>query len=79
MAAIFECQECGHQAVYEQEDGLTRCPKCSDIHVDVVYGVPSYVSFRGTQSEECAYCGTTTENHIENCLGDGIYKERVRG
>lgn len=42
MTAILECQECGHQAVYEQEDGLDKCPECNDIHVDVTYGVLSY-------------------------------------
>ncbi len=39
MAAIFECQECGHQAIYKQEDGLEKCPECGDIHVDVTYGI----------------------------------------
>ena len=39
MVAIFECRECGHTAVYEQEDGLEKCPECEDIHVDVTYEV----------------------------------------
>ena len=47
MTAIFECLECGHLAVYEQEDNLNVCPVCGDVHVDVTYGVPSYVSFHG--------------------------------
>jgi len=46
MAAIFECSECGFQAVFEQEDNLNQCPVCSDIHVNVTYGVSLYVSFR---------------------------------
>lgn len=49
MTAIFECAECGLQAVFEQEDNLEKCPRCTDIHVDVTYGVPSYVSFRGVK------------------------------
>jgi hypothetical protein len=52
MAAIFECQECGHQAIYEQEYGLTKCPKCDDIHVDVIYGVPTYVSYCGHKMDD---------------------------
>ena len=51
MTAILECTECGFQAVFEQEDGLNQCPKCDDVHVDVTYGVPSYVSFRRPKSE----------------------------
>ena len=52
MTAIFECLECGFQAVFEREDGLEQCPECKDIHVDVTYGVPSYVSFRGLKVDE---------------------------
>ena len=44
MAAIFEYLECGHLAVYKQEDGLEKCPECGDIHVDVTYGVPYHMS-----------------------------------
>ena len=47
MTAIFECLECGHHAVYEQEDDLEKCPECKDIHVDVTYGVSM---FRDSQS-----------------------------
>ncbi len=50
MAAIFECKECGYQAVFEREEGLNQCPKCDDIHVDVTYGVPSYVSYLGAMA-----------------------------
>ena len=46
MPAIFECLECGHQAIYTDHSGdllendLTRCPECGDVHVDVTYDVP---------------------------------------
>jgi len=54
MTAILECSNCGFQAVFEQEDGLNECPKCTDIHVDVTYGVSSYVSYRGVKTESDA-------------------------
>ena len=44
MTAIFECMECGHHSIYEQEDDLESCPVCGDIHVDVTYGVPLKIS-----------------------------------
>lgn len=44
MTAILECSECGHHAIYEQEDNLEKCPECGDIHVDVTYGVDYQIS-----------------------------------
>ena len=40
MAAIFECLECGHSAIYSDERNLNNCPECGDVHTDVTYGVP---------------------------------------
>jgi len=73
MTAILECSNCGFHAVFEQEDNLGECPKCSDSHVDVTYGVASYVSFHGPmlEGDGCAYCGTTTEKHSIECEQDG--------
>jgi Zn finger protein HypA/HybF involved in hydrogenase expression len=44
MTTIFECLECGFEAVFDEEDGLNQCPKCGEVHVSVTYGVPSYIN-----------------------------------
>jgi Zn finger protein HypA/HybF involved in hydrogenase expression len=47
MAAIFECLECGHSAIYSDERDLNNCPECGDVHTDVTYGVPVMSKVKG--------------------------------